>query len=133
LLYSLFENQVFFLKVDLQFLDTSSSFGKFVKTIVDVLFFNIDTFVLLNVDILIHGDERKIGLWSNVNVTTHLLEVNSADFIDHLMNFTHMDNKLVFDSLGVVKFESLQEFIRHRDKSFLWPWQEPVNVALREQ
>ena len=44
-----------------------------------------------------------------------------------------MNDKLVFDSLGVVKFESLQEFIGHRDKSFLWPWQEPVNVALREQ
>jgi hypothetical protein len=51
---------VLFLEGDLKLVNTTCGFGKFVKTVVDVLFLNINSLEFLNVDVLVHVDERKI-------------------------------------------------------------------------
>jgi hypothetical protein len=70
---STLKNNVFFLQVNLEFVNTSCSFSKFVETLVNILFFDVDTLVLESVDVLVHRDKREIRFWCDVNVTTHLL------------------------------------------------------------
>lgn len=111
LISSNFKGGIFLLKIDLKLINTTCGFSKFFETIVDVLFFNINTLELLDIDLLIHIDKGKIGLGGNIHMTTHLLEVNSADIIDHLMHLTHMLDKGLFDLLFVVNLELLKEFL----------------------
>ena len=54
---------------------------------------------------MIHGDEGKVRLWSNVHITAHLLKVNSANFVHHVVDLAHVDYEGVFNGLSVVKFE----------------------------
>jgi len=103
------ESCVFFLKTDLEFVNTSCGLSELFKTVVDVLFFDVNAFELLNVDVLVHSNEGEIGLGSDIHISTHLLEVNTANFSYHVVNLTHVDDKSVLNSLCVFNLEGLEE------------------------
>jgi len=111
LVSSYFKGSILLLKIDLKLIDTTGGFSKLFETIVNVLLFNINCLEFLNVHILVHGNEGEVRLRSNINVTTHLLEVDLANFVDHLMNFTHMDNEGFLNIFLVINLEFLEEFL----------------------
>jgi len=111
LVSSYFKGSILLLKIDLKFIDTTGGLSKLFETIVNVLLLNINCLEFLNVHILVHGNEGEVRFRSNIDVTTHLLEVDCANFVDHLMNFTHMDNKGFLNIFLVIDLEFLEEFL----------------------
>jgi len=107
------------------------SFVELVKTFDDVLFFNIDFLIFDGVELLVEINERKITLWSNIHISSHLLEVNFTDFSYEIMDFTHVLFKSDFDSWSGIHAEAtfLDLAAGYRDQSILWPWEEPIDRA----
>lgn len=123
---------ILLLEDNLHSFDILSGVSEFVKTFANVLFFPIDGLILGGVKLMIGLDEGEVRLGGDVHVTTHLLEVLTADFIDHLMDLTHVDGKLLFGGSGGVDLDLGQELLRHRDERFFGPWEEPIDGAARE-
>jgi len=43
-----------------------------------------------------------------------------------------VNNKLLLDSFRVINLKFVEELVGHRNKCLLWPGEEPVNIAGRE-
>jgi DNA-dependent RNA polymerase auxiliary subunit epsilon len=60
------------------------------------------------------------------------LEIKFTNVCYHVVYFTHMNDEFLLYSLSVVNLEIVQEFVRHRDKCFFGPREEPINIASTE-
>ena len=86
---------ILFLKNDLHCFDISCGLGELVETLDNILLFLINGSILSLIELRVGLDEGKIGLGSDIDISTHLLEVNFTDFVHHLVHFTHVDRKLL--------------------------------------
>ena len=101
-LSSSIELGILFLEDNLHGLDILRGLSEFEQSLVNVLFFPIDGRILLSVQLLVRLNERQIGLGGDVDMSTHLLEVYSADLVNHLVDLAHVSGQLVLDfSSGV--------------------------------
>lgn len=132
-LSSLLQFDFFFLQVNLKSIDSLGSVSQLLKSLDDVLLVDINEVVLVSVDILVEVDEGQVTLWSNVDVSSHSLEVKSAHFVHDVVDLTHVCLEFSLDGRLAVNLEVVEELARHRDKSFLGPWEEPIDDALGEQ
>jgi hypothetical protein len=61
------------------------------------------------------------------------LEIGDANFGNHVVDLTHVNNEFSLDSLSVVNAEFAQELVGHRDKRLFGPGQEPIDIALGQE
>jgi hypothetical protein len=100
LLGGILQFDIFSFKINLKDFNTCRGFLEFIKTINNVSFFNINSVIFSLVDLFIQINEGKITLWSYVNVSSHLLEIYTANIIYEIMDFTHVSFEAVFDLWG---------------------------------
>ena len=100
LLGGILQFDIFSFKINLKDFNTFRGFLELIKTIYNVSFFNINSVIFSLVDLFIQINEGKITLWSYVNVSSHLLEIYTANIIYEIMDFTHVSFEAVFDLFG---------------------------------
>lgn len=100
---------ILFLQDNLHGFDVLSGLSELVKTFSNILLFLINSLVLCGVEKLVSSDEGQIGLWSDIDVSTHLLEVDSADLIDHLVDLAHVHSETLFGLFRSVDLEVVYE------------------------
>jgi len=100
LLGGILQFDIFSFKINLKDFNTFRGFLELIKTINNVSFFNINSVIFSLVDLFIQINEGKITLWSYVNVSSHLLEIYTANIIYEIMDFTHVSFEAVFDLWG---------------------------------
>ena len=65
-------------------------------------------------------------------MSTHLLEIDLADRVNHLVDLAHVNGELLLSLVRGVDLKVVNELRGHRDEGLLRPWQEPVNSATAE-
>lgn len=129
-LCSLLQFDLFFLQVNLKSIDSLGSISQLLKSLDDVLLVNVNEVVLVSIDILVEVNEGQVTLWSNIDVSSHSLEVKSAHLVNDVVDLTHVCLKFSLNGRFAVNLEVVEELAGHRDKSFLGPWEEPIDDAL---
>jgi len=119
---SILQFDIFSFKINLKDFNTFRGFLEFVKTVDNVSFFNINSIILGLVDLFVQLNERKITLWSNVNVSSHLLEIDGTDVVDEVMDFTHVSFEAIFNLRGCIHFEIVKIVMGYSNQCIFRPW-----------